>query len=639
MDIKQAINFINSRPEEYLKRARQSIQGRPSYICPLCGNGSGESGTGIVTQDGIHYHCFKCGFHGDIVQLIAQEKGIEDGGSSAAILAACEVYGITIDKKAGGEFVTQPEGRDKSEYIKAHCNENADFSYLEGRGISRETALRLGFGYDAARKSVIIPITNEDGLFYIERLTDPSGPLRYSLPKGTKAGLFNEAALDGEGPVFITEGAINAASIEEAGGHALAINSASNAAAFIRKLEKRGSRCNSFIICMDNDEAGKAAAQTLTKGLERLSKAFFSLEVKLPYNDANDALRGNRGDFLNEIKEAIENAEHPGARQIEAHKIKALLPLFREYILNEYNNKPIKTGFPSFDEAIGGGLLPKLYIIGAVTSLGKTTFALQMADNIAAAGNDVIIFSLEMAKEDIIARSISRHTYEMQARPGGNTSLSKTELGVVMGSRYAGYSEEEKALIGIAFKKYAEYASEHISIYEGKRTADEIRRIVEEYISFTGKRPVVVVDYLQILQPAADLKRATVREQTDYNIDVFTAMRRELKVPIIGISSFNRQSYITVADNSSFKESGAIEYSGDCIITLELDFERVEKGTESDKQNKTRDRIREAMRAEPREIKLTFQKNRGNKVGTVIYFRYNPKFNYFDEDLTKESVL
>ena len=217
--------------------------------------------------------------------------------------------------------------------------------------------------------------------------------------------------------------------------------------------------------------------------------------------------------------------------------------------------------------------------------------------------------------------------------------MSKTELGIITGSRYANYSEEEKDLIGIAFKKYAEYASEHISIYEGKRTADEIREIVEGYISFTGKKPVVVVDYLQILQPAADLKRATVREQTDYNIDVFTAMRRELKVPVIGISSFNRQSYITVADNSSFKESGAIEYSGDCIITLELDFERVEKGTESDKQNKTRDRIREAMRAEPREIKLTFQKNRGNKVGTTIYFRYNPKFNYFSEDWTKENVL
>ena len=279
--------------------------------------------------------------------------------------------------------------------------------------------------------------------------------------------------------------------------------------------------------------------------------------------------------------------------------------------------------------------MPRFYVIGAVTSLGKTTLVLQMIDNIAKAGGDVLFFSLEMAKEDIIARSISRHTYEICTRERLNTGLAKTELGVLMGSRYKDYSQAEKDLIADAYKEYAEYASEHISIYEGKRTSNDIRQTVQKYIELTGRVPVVVVDYLQILEPIPELTRATEKQQIDHDIDIFTAMRRELKVPVIGISAFNRTSYNTVADTSSFKESGNIEYSGDVVITLEADISvgQMEKGKE------TKEAIKQAMRKNPREVKLTFQKNRGNQVGTEVYFLYNSMFNFFEEDWTKSDTI
>ena len=315
--------------------------------------------------------------------------------------------------------------------------------------------------------------------------------------------------------------------------------------------------------------------------------------------------------------------------EIKSHKVGAMLDDFWKYVGDEKNNKPIPTCFSHFNKAIGGGLLPKFYIIGAISSLGKTTFVLQIADYIAAHGNDVLLFSLEMSKEDIIARSISRLTYEIEQEACRGTARAKTELGIVMGSRYSKYSEEEIALIKQATGVYRKYASDHISIYEGKHTADRIKEITEKYITLTGRIPVVVVDYLQILQPAPGLIRATMREQTDYNIDVFAAMRRELKTPIIGISSFNRQSYTT-------KESGSIEYSGDCVITLELDFERP---SGKDAENKTREAIKDALRKEPRDIKLTFQKNRGNKLGTTLYYQYYAKFNRFEEDFDKDTGL
>lgn len=310
--------------------------------------------------------------------------------------------------------------------------------------------------------------------------------------------------------------------------------------------------------------------------------------------------------------------------EIFSHKVGNLIPAFREYIKDARNNHAIKTCYKRFNQAIGGGILPKFYVIGALTSLGKTTFVMQMADSMALNGTDVLVFSLEMAKEDIIARSLSRHTYTIATR-NNDLSRAKTELDILMGERYREYTERDNDTISQAYDDYMDYAAEHISIYEGRYTAAKIREITKRYMDITGKIPAVVVDYLQIIQPPDDLKRGTVKEQTDANIDVFTAMRRELKTPVIAISAFNRNSYNNVADNSSFKESGNIEYAGDCVITLEPDVEL------SDKMNSNKQKIMDAMRQDTRQIRLTFQKNRGNQVGTVLKFAYNPKYNYFEE--------
>ena len=674
MTREQANEYINSNPQVHLKRAKQSVQGNPTYICPFCGNGSGTSGTGLTSKDGRHWHCFKCGFHGDMVELIAKEQGIVDGGSGAAFEAARAVYGVVVDGKsqdvAGNAqhthntgVVHDGEGKqskgvvktDCREFVKAHCGKGADTSYLQARGVSKEVAAALHFGYDAENKAVVIPITKDGVLYYFERYIEDRKAsngerVRYHVPKGgTNAGIFNEAALSQDKPVFICEGAINAASIVEVGGQALAINSTSNAGAFLDRLKKRGSTCKRFVVCMDDDEAGAAASATLVKGLKGMGYEVAEYHHTEGYNDANDALRGGREAFAAAVEAATKSFDKAALAEIQSHKVGSMIDAFWSYVNDDKNNKPIPTGFGGFDKAIGGGLLPKFYIIGAITSLGKTTFVLQIADYIAQdkvddKGNkieatDVLIFSLEMSKEDIIARSISRTTYEIESKPKGDTKRAKTELGIAMGSRYKDYSAEELNLIIEATNQYKAYAAEHISIYEGKRTADEVREIVERYITLTGKIPVVIVDYLQILQPAPSLTRATVREQTDYNIDVFTSMRRELKTPVIGISAFNRQSYTAVADNSSFKESGTIEYSGDCIITLELDYERADKGTDATKANKAKESIKEALRKEPREVKLTFQKNRGNKVGSTLYFLYHAKFNHFAEDWTKDAEL
>lgn len=655
MDNQRCTEYINTHPEAHLQRDKSG----KGFICPLCNNGSGEDGTGLRLDPhdvfGTHYKCFKCGFYGDMVELIAQERGLK-GDSYEAFVAAKEAWGIGEElpdadpPKPKPQPVTSAGLSDEeiTAYLsKARDNIEAGRDYLKSRGIKLATAAEAGIGYDTDKQAVVIPnFTWEGGYSYALRYTNPQMKIRYQNAAGRPVGFFNVAALKNsmDKAVFITEGAFDALSILQAGYRAVALNSGDNIPKFIDFLREYRSRApgdyfGTFYICMDNDEAGERFSQALAEGLKTVNPegGYLIVNVAEGYKDVNELQAVDPRKLRANINRAIRPLE---AQAVDAHKVGALMAGFRAYISDAEANRSIPTGFSNFDKAIGGGLFPRLYVFGAVTSLGKTTLVLQVADQLAQRGQDVIIFSLEMPKESIISRSISRHSY-LIARERGNLRLAKTELGIESYERYKGYSDDEKDVIRDAYDKYVEYATDHISIYEGKHTAAQIRAEVDDYIRYTGRRPVVIVDYLQLVQPSAGLRRATVREQVDDAVDTFVAMRRELKIPVIVISSFNRSSYNAVADNTSFKESGTIEYSSDAVITLELDVQHKYNAGAGGATNKEKTDSLEAMRGDNgvREIKLTFQKNRGNRVGSVIYFRYDARFNHFEEDESKEAIL
>ena len=71
---------------------------------------------------------------------------------------------------------------------------------------------------------------------------------------------------------------------------------------------------------------------------------------------------------------------------------------------------PVYTGFDPLDR-ITGGLPIGLTILMAPSSTGKTTFAIQLADQIAAAGTDVLFFSLEQSTLELMAKSLNRYIH------------------------------------------------------------------------------------------------------------------------------------------------------------------------------------------------------------------------------------
>src|SRR5690606_222457 len=99
-----------------------------------------------------------------------------------------------------------------------------------------------------------------------------------------------------------------------------------------------------------------------------------------------------------------------------------LIDEFIEEINKNMNTSGISTGFDNLDQSLGGGLYAGLYTLGAISSLGKTTLALQIADNIAANGYEVIFFSLEMALAEVLAKSFSRISAELAKEEVGRAS-------------------------------------------------------------------------------------------------------------------------------------------------------------------------------------------------------------------------
>ena len=269
------------------------------------------------------------------------------------------------------------------------------------------------------------------------------------------------------------------------------------------------------------------------------------------------------------------------------------------------------------DAALDGGLYDGLYVLGAVSSLGKTAFCMQLADQLAKQGRDVLVFTLEMTAYELMARSISRETFQLDGSRGRR--YARTVRGVLDGRRRQGCTERELAHLELAEERYAAYAG-HLWFREGDHETglDFIRREVARHIAETGQRPVVLIDYLQIIAPV-DV-HFTDKQNLDRVVCALKKLSRAHSLTVLAISSFNRENYNVEATMAAFKESGGIDYSADVLLGLQA------RGAGSRSFN-----IEEEKRKDPRELELKILKNRSAALGSPIPFRYYPAFSCFEE--------
>lgn len=638
-------SYLTNYVESVTKRSRKG-----EYICPLphCKSGNGPKQTGAfnIYKDGTSWKCFVCGAGGDIFDLYGAINNIEDHNEQLKGLA--EMYNITIDnnpeyhKQAKTEprkevVVVAPEAEAEDDYtnffLQAH-NDIDETDYWKQRGLSKELVDRFNLGYIAKWKHpkapagvphsprLIVPTAKGSYLARDTRADIPETEKQYSKAKVGKIKLFNRTALENTTkPVYVVEGEIDALSIVEVGGEAVALGSTAMVNSFINYIRVHRPQ-QALIIALDNDEAGKRAIKQLEEGLQGLDIPCYCFNPCGEYKDANEALLGNRDAFTQSVKDG-EHAQEAKEQAEIANYLKNstanYIQSFADGIVASADTKSISTGFKYLDEALDGGFYEGLYIVGAISSLGKTTLVTQIADQIAKAGQDILIFSLEMARTEIMAKSISRITLLKALEGEISTTKAKTARGITTGSRYKNYDEVETNLIKESIDEYSKFA-EHIYISEGVGDigVEDIRNTIAQHILYTGNTPLIIIDYLQILAPY-NLKM-TDKQNTDKAVMELKRISRDFKTPVIGISSFNRTSYKDAVSMEAFKESGAIEYSSDVLIGLQL------KGAGSKNFDPT-----EAKSKDPRDIELVILKNRNGQTGSKVNFFYYPMFNYYKE--------
>jgi replicative DNA helicase len=618
-----------------------------------CLNPAHPDRTPSMSYDKRHnrVHCFSCQANYDIFDIIGIDYGLP--GFNDQFNKACELYGITTDKqptRPASASTPKPMPQDGPDI---DCSPTHDFflqsqqaiastDYPARRGLSAETCKRfkLGFcaawkhpGIDPAKRRYVpasprLIIPTGDGS-YLARDTRPTLTVqekRYSKSKVGHVQLFNLDALTADEPPFIVEGEIDAMSIEELGHPAVALGSTSMVKSFLQYVEEH-KPTYPVIIALDADESGKRAADELEQGMNGKFLSCYRADGLYTHGkDANENLLQDKDSFNERLETAQNEAiakqeewQEEMQQEYRKNSVAGYLDGFVEGITARANIQEIDTGFTNLNTILDGGLYEGLYVIGAISSLGKTTFSLQMGDQIARTGKDVLIFSLEMARAELMAKSISRLTYELIIKHGGSTRDAKTTRGILNGKRWKNYSPAEKKLINEAIDEYKSYAG-HIQIFEGMGniTAAQIRENVQRHISITGNHPVVIIDYLQILAPY-DV-RATDKQNTDMAVLELKRISRDYQLPVMAISSFNRENYKNAVGMQAFKESGAIEYSSDVLIGLQL------KGVGSGNFD-----VDQAKRKNPRDVELVILKNRNGRTNEKVHYEYYPMFNFFHE--------
>lgn len=274
-----------------------------------------------------------------------------------------------------------------------------------------------------------------------------------------------------------------------------------------------------------------------------------------------------------------------------------------------------KTGFSNIDAVTS--LYPGLYLLGAIPGLGKTTFVSQLSDNLARAGQHVLLFSLEQKTIELVSKGVSRLT--VRENNGSLTGLSSIEV------RTFGKSNQ---LILQAINEYKKISSNEHFISCSFATFDYINKTVKKYISEKQVRPIVIIDYLQIIQHCDSNKNAT-KDVIDSHVKDLKDLQSSNDLVLIVISSLNRANYMAPIDYESFKETGMIEYSADVVWGLQLMVMNEElQSNKKESVSEKREKIKKAKEAMPRLLELVCIKNRfGNNYS--CYFRYYTQYDLF----------
>lgn len=303
-----------------------------------------------------------------------------------------------------------------------------------------------------------------------------------------------------------------------------------------------------------------------------------------------------------EVEELLDQAERSILAVSSRKNANAFKPI-KDVLIEVYDNieklhhakddvTGVPTGFRDLDRITSGFQKSDLIIIAARPSMGKTAFALNIAQNVAInTDENVAIFSLEMGAEQLVQRMLCAE---------GNIDSQRLRTGKL--------EQEDWGKLTMAMGSLS-HAGIYIDDSPGIRVSDirsKCRRLKQEH-----GLGMIIIDYLQLIQGSERARENRQQEVSEISRSL-KSLARELEVPVIALSQLSR-SVESRQDKrpmmSDLRESGSIEQDADIVGFL---YREDYYDKESENQN----------------IEIIISKQRNGPTGTVE-LAFVKEFNKF----------
>ena len=266
----------------------------------------------------------------------------------------------------------------------------------------------------------------------------------------------------------------------------------------------------------------------------------------------------------------------------------------------------LPTGYREFDKMTAGLQPDNLIILAARPAVGKTAFALNIAQNVATTTNTIVaIFSLEMSAESLVNRMLCAE---------GSINANHLRTGQL--------DEGEWQNLIVAMGALSN-TSIFIDDTPGIKMA-EIRAKCRRLAKEKGNLGLVVIDYLQLIEGSN--KESRQQEVSEISRQL-KKLAKELGVPILALSQLSRgveQRQDKRPVLSDIRESGSIEQDADIVAFLYRDdyYERGDSKSDDNEDD-------EPLNQDVGEVELIIEKNRAGARGTVklLFIKSYNKFS------------
>lgn len=270
-------------------------------------------------------------------------------------------------------------------------------------------------------------------------------------------------------------------------------------------------------------------------------------EIGRTLTDGTNNAKADSQSIREHVASQLEALEHNDSSELET--LEGMINGAVDEI-TEARRRGIRLGLPSqivrLDEATGGFFNGDLTVLAARPSIGKSAFAIELAERVARAGRQVLLVSLEMRDKQIAHRFLNRAT---------GISVKQMQSGDITAAEEAELIEAKHDLRNLPLKSFATSSA----------TVSRIRARARVLKAQTGV-DLIIVDYLGLISYPG---RLSTYERT-------TAISRELKQmamhldrPVLALAQLNREAAkATMPSLEHLRDSGAIEQDADNVWLL-----------------------------------------------------------------------